>query len=168
MIYINYSNNILLKVKESTFKYPQKTNSLFHLNVIYGLGLSRIKLLLIILGLNKNFNYKMQPLIINKFLLRLQLILEKQNWLLENSLRKRRSLYYNVERKLKLYSFYRKKFHLPCRGQRTHSNRQTMKNFSKFNKIYNYITFSEDILNLKKNAKLQKKNSIAQLRKKNK
>jgi ribosomal protein S13 len=151
--------NIILLLKNSLLKFPKKIKPIFHFNNIYGLGFFRIRFLLIFLGLNKNFNFLINYLINNNFNLRLQLLLLKNYWLLGSLLKKRRLLYYKFEKKLKNYIFYRKKYNLPCRGQRTHSNRQTMKNFFKFNFVglikkdllFNKKKFS------RKNIKNQKK-----------
>jgi len=151
--------NIILLLKNSLLKFPKKIKPIFHFNNIYGLGFFRIRFLLIFLGLNKNFNFLVNYLINNNFNLRLQLLLLKNYWLLGLLLKKRRLLYYNFEKKLKNYSFYRKKYNLPCRGQRTHSNRQTMKNFIKFNFVG--LIKKDLLLNKKKisrkNIKNQKK-----------
>jgi ribosomal protein S13 len=156
------SISLILKLKTSVQRFNYKQKLLFHFHSIYGLGFSRIKFLFIFFGINKNINYLIWNIINNKFfLIRLQRLLDKKLWLLEQVLKNRRNLNFILEKNLKIYKFYRKKFNLPCRGQRTHSNRQTMKNFFKFSKIKQSLLplplISKKKAKLKKNKKIKKK-----------
>jgi ribosomal protein S13 len=126
--------NVILLLKKRILKtssYYNK-NSFFLIRKIYGLGFLRSLLFLIYTGSNKNFNLKGSFLIKLTYLLLLQRLLFKTNWLLETALRSFNRNIFSINKVLKTYKFFRINFLLPLRGQRTHSNRQTVKKNVKY------------------------------------
>ena len=109
-----------------------KKNSqlLFVLKKEFGIGIYKSSFLLTLCGFNINFNCKY-----NKFLrLRLNRRLKKiyyiKNWILTDRLKYRRKQYFIFIKLLQNYKYFRFKFGLPVRGQRTHSNKQNNYKFS--------------------------------------
>lgn len=110
-----------------------KKQAICLLNLNYGIGFYRSRLLLKYCGINLNYNLRIRRYKKWKFENRIKRLLKVRAWLLFDELQQRRRDYFFFIKKLyNFYKFLRLRYGLPLRGQRTHSNRQTIGRLAKF------------------------------------
>jgi ribosomal protein S13 len=103
------------------------------LNLNYGIGFYRSRLLLKYCGINMNYNLRIRRYKRWQFEEKIKTLLKIKGWLLFAELQQRRRDYFFFIKKLfNFYKFLRLRYGLPLRGQRTHSNRQTIARLAKF------------------------------------
>jgi ribosomal protein S13 len=100
----------------------------------FGIGFYKSRILLAKCGLNLNYNLKYRFFLKNRFYLRrINYLIFSQNWIVNERLQYRKLQYINFLKLLKNYKYLRLKYGLPLNGQRSHTNRQTIKRFSALN-----------------------------------
>lgn len=108
----------------------------------YGIGVTRAQLIYTICGYHSNERLRNKKYY-NLTIQRLRLYVFMRKWVLDNQLRAARRQKFVLYRLLySFYKYYRLKYGLPLRGQRTRSNRHTSRLFKSFNR-YLDLDFDE-------------------------
>jgi ribosomal protein S13 len=102
----------------------------------FGIGLYRTRFLLTLCGINYNYNLTIKEYFFFRLNKRINKYLFVKTWVINEKLRYRRRQYIVFLKSLvNFYKFIRLRFGLPIRGQRTHSNRQTVGKVSNIFKL---------------------------------
>jgi ribosomal protein S13 len=123
-----------------------------YLRQVYGVGFVRASKMCNYCGVNKNYNLKVKE-VSPVFFYRFQRFVFKKKYLLGRILKRRRSTLIRFLQQHKLYRGIRFYYSLPVRGQRTHTNRSTMRRWKK-KKV---VVQKKTLLRRAKVVKVQKK-----------
>jgi len=105
---------------------PEKKNITIALQNIFGIGKAQAKKICNFLGLcNKTKIQELPTELKNKIIL----FIEKKNIIINNELKQMLIQTKENQIRIKCYKGQRAKYNLPRRGQRTHTNAQTVKKF---------------------------------------